>query len=83
MTLVALTQEPEVKVRLAMIGKWCLPACAMFRDCQCYDDGYTSCALDGTETELKEDPDLRLAYGNQGPEYLRCPACIAAHGGAE
>jgi len=28
-TLVALTQEPKVKVRLAMIGKWCGESCPM------------------------------------------------------
>lgn len=75
MTLVALTQEPEVKVRLAMIGKWCLPACVSFvitemgSHCQLYN----------------EDLHYEGSHGcwRGGPEYLRCSACIAAHGGVE
>jgi hypothetical protein len=76
MTLVALTQEPEVKVRLAMIGRWCLPACMMLTD----GESGSYCILYGDEHLTYEG-----GHGTWrgGPEYLRCPACIAAHGGAE
>jgi hypothetical protein len=74
MTLVALTQEPEVKVRLAMIGKWCLDRCPMRFPGECD----TWCVLYDTALECVYD-------SNAPPEasYQRCPACIAAHGGAE
>lgn len=75
MTLIALTQEPEVKVRLAMIGKWCLRSCFMLRERPILDDGETYCVLYGA------DDDDGLSSSQEG--YLRCPACIAAHGGAE
>lgn len=80
MTLVALTQEPEVKVRLAMIGKWCSNLCPMLT---IRSDGYDTqecCLL--YEQDVERGPEHETPTGNFNGR-LRCPACIAAHGGAE
>ncbi len=77
MTLVALTQEPEVKVRLAMIGRYCLPACASL----VHGEEGTCCHVYRSEWlhyEGAHDGPRCL-----GPGYLRCAACVAEHGGAE
>jgi hypothetical protein len=75
-TLVALTQEPEVKVRLAIAGKYCSKQCIMMRH---HYEGHwgehrPACHL--------YDPDGQLVQ-DVGWEYQRTAACIAAHGGAE
>lgn len=74
MTLIALTQEPEVKVRLAMIGKWCMNSCKMLTQGECD----TWCVLYDAPVNYDFD-----SVAGKTAEYLRCPACIAAHGGAE
>lgn len=98
MPIIALTQEPEVKVRLAMIGKWCLPSCPMLAQRYALGDYDVVCQL---YTEA-DDEALQFAYpewrrnapnlyghwlpqgpGPGGEGYLRNPACIAAHGGGE
>lgn len=76
MTLIALTQEPEVKVRLAMIGQNCSKQCVMLRH---HYEGHwnvhrPACALYDARGRLARDANN---------EYVRHPDCIAAHGGAE
>ncbi len=73
MTLVALTQEPEVKVRLEFAGSHCNYGCdAMVIT----EDGSEYCAL-------YPEAGGRLRYDHQCKLPHRDPACIEAHGGAE
>ena len=82
MTLIALTQEPEVKVRLAMIGKWCGKDCIMSRDIgDDYGCGGTECVLYPSESEYGGTD--TLVYDVSVRLNERSAACIAAHGGAD